>query len=368
MNLKGESESDKDLIIYSLNESLQIYKDTVERIQGEKDDLEFQYEQTKREEAQKMEQEKTTLTQLKASTEEKRATLESVYQHLMKELAAKNLDYQRMESRFHSHKNKGAQRSSVDEEQDDVDGGKQMSIQEQILTLLKQVEELCQPLAAASAAANSNDKGSSKSKNSHPMDGIYLDKRMIPPLAERLMMQILMDKILFTSIYPGVSMNKAFGTIHKWVDKRNYTWAARLRQQISVFIVKQSTEEKESIDKAIESILEAGYDQLCTLYNRLKRKWSEIVRRALKLTLAIKEQDDPIILIHPVDEGAIYDENTMKAVNIKEKNETEGEDGSEGMASVAFMITPIFMTSPYCEDPEKVFVVPAKVYCDTTTH
>lgn len=141
MNLRGESESDKDLIIYSLNESLQIHKEIVERIQNEKDDIEYQYEQEKELEDQHIQKEKDEREEEAKIAGEKLGRLEGLYQSLLKELEAKKLDYRRMESRFHSHV------KSISNSTD------QASIEQQLRTVMQKVSDLCLPLSDTATAS-----------------------------------------------------------------------------------------------------------------------------------------------------------------------------------------------------------------------
>ncbi|KAK4512569.1 uncharacterized protein ATC70_003272 [Mucor velutinosus] len=345
MNLKGESESDKDLIIYSLNESLQIHKEIVERIQNEKDDIEYQYEQERELENQQIQKEKDEREEEAKIAGEKLGRLEGLYQSLLKELEAKKLDYRRMESRFHSHvKNI---RNSTD----------QVSIEQQLRSVIQKVSDLCLPLSdTATASTLDYFFGYWPDMMQHFFENEELDTAAISLLTEKLLMDTIMQDILQTSIHPGVSLNHAFGKIHHWVEKRNTSWAARMKQQISSFVVKQSNEEAEAIEAATNRIIDTTSQQLCQIYNvvdakqtsEIKLKWSNIVHDALQLNTMIKCQEHPTIEILHIEEGAYYNESTM-------------ESSREG-GVVAFVITPPFVASSSSSD-EDGFMIPAKVYC-----
>ncbi|CEP07219.1 hypothetical protein [Parasitella parasitica] len=345
MNLKGESESDKDLIIYSLNESLQIHKEIVERIQGEKDDIEYQYEQDKEIENQRIQKERDEKEEQAKVAGEKLGRLESLYQSLVKELEAKKLEYRRMESRFHSHVK--SIRNSTD----------QAPIEQQLRNLMQKVSDLCSPLSdTATASTLDYFFGYWPDMMEHFFANEELDSTAISLLTEKLLMDTIMQDILQTSIHPGVSLNHAFGKIHHWVDKRNTSWAARMKQQISSFVVKQSKEEADAIEDARKRIIETSSQQLCQIYNivdakqveEIRLKWSHVVDDAFRLDTLIKCQEHPTIEILRIDEGAYFNEATMRSCR-------EGE-------VVAFIVTPPFAASASSSD-EQGFLIPAKVYC-----
>lgn len=345
MNLKGESESDKDLIIYSLNESLQIHKEIVERIQNEKDDIEYQYEQDKELENQQIQKEKDEKEQEAKIAGEKLGRLEGLYQTLIKELEAKKLDYRRMESRFHSHVK--SIRTSTD----------QVSIKQLLKDLMQKVSDLCLPLSdTATASTLDYFFGYWPDMMHHFFENEELDTAAISLLTEKLLMDTIMQDILQTSIHPGVSLNHAFGKIHHWVEKRNTSWATRMKQQISSFVVKQSNEEAGAIEVATNRIIELSSQQLCQIYNivdvkqeaEIRMKWSHIVHDAINLDTMMKCQEHPTIEILQIEEGAYYNKSMMKS-------NREGD-------VVAFVVTPPFVASSASGD-EEGFLIPAKVYC-----
>lgn len=341
MNLKGESESDKDLIIYSLNESLQIHKEMVERVQNEKDDIEYQYELDKAEESKIIDKEKQKVNNEQNESTEKVNKLEAMYQALLKELECKKLDYRRMESRFHSHV------KDITSKEDDIH-----SIKTQINDLLNKVTQLCLPLSTTATSATLDYFFERwPDMMGHYFENEELESSTISLLTEKMLLETIMHDILQTPIHPGTTLNQAFGKIHHWVNKRNTSWAARIRQQICAFLVKQSNEETESINAQKQAMIHDVWEKLCSIYNvdekeELKEKWTDIIEDAFKLNVVIKCQDKPPVEILQIEEGALFDGNLMKAYN-------EGD-------TIAFIVSPPFSTG---DDSSEGFLIPAKVYC-----
>ncbi|KAI9360618.1 hypothetical protein BD770DRAFT_384478 [Pilaira anomala] len=338
MELKGESESDKDLIIYSLNESLQIHKEIVERIQNEKDDIEDQFEQ-----------EKNLLKKGCVEIEEKRdesnkqvTKLESVYKNLLNELETKELEYRRMETRFYSHV-----KSSTEQE----------SIYPIMNQMISQINNLCTTLlykhmkqditidliSLAWPKQTSNE--TIDIIQNHFIDNLD-DKHIISLLTERLIMDIIIHDILNTSIHPGVTLNQSFGTIYDWIDKRNSSWASRLKKQITNFIVNQSNEQSDEIESKRIQIIQSLSISLNYLYHDIDQFHSDltnIVQIALDLNLSIKDQQDTVQILS-LQQGSQFNESIMNSVN----------QGTE----LVLVITP-----PFVAEGLHSFIIPAKVYC-----
>lgn len=350
MDLKGESESDKDLIIYSLNESLQIHKEIVDRIEHEKEEMKRQFELEKQEEQKEFEKEKIQAEEEQLESKEKVNKLEAIYQALVKELEAKKLEYQRMESRFHSHiKDIRSKDSGLH------------SIKAQIVQLSDLVSDLCKPLSLT-ATSNTLECFFQRWPDmmEHYFENEELDTTTISLLTEKMLWESIMHDILQTPIHPGVFLNDSFGKIYNWVERRNTSWAARLRQQITAFLV--NNEEEESIEQHKNSIIQENLNQLYTIYNihieeqkkSLKKKWTKIVELAIKLNIDIKCQDNPPIEVLKIEEGTLYNENTMKSYG-------EGD-------IISFIVSPPFVAIPILSsssssDEDESFLIPAKVYC-----
>ncbi|KAI7887598.1 uncharacterized protein EV154DRAFT_520467 [Mucor mucedo] len=324
MDLKGESESDKDLIIYSLNESLQIHKEIVERTQNEKDDIEDQFEQ------ERMNRENERM-QIVPRRDSELGQLQAIYDAVAAELEAKKLDYQRMESRFHSHvKKKSSETQDI------------QTIHTQLIRMLSQINNLC--------------VSTIKKQNTEYILNLFRDNTMIQQhfvqekdthfLVEKYMMDIILKDIFSTSIHPGVSLNNSFGAIHDWIEKRNVSWAARLKQQISQF-VKQSDEQSVEIEQAKGQITSHVLDFLSRFYDNihlLEETVLCIVNEAFELNLLLKSQGEDTVQMMSISQGTQYNSDIMTAVN-------EGDH-------VLFVISP-----PFAANGVDGFIIPAKVYC-----
>ncbi|KAG2230133.1 hypothetical protein BDF21DRAFT_424357 [Thamnidium elegans] len=341
MELKGESESDKDLIIYSLNESLQIHKEIVERIQNEKDDIEDQFEQ-----------EKSLVKKECIEIEEKRddgnkqlSKLEAMYNLLLKEVETKRLEYRRMETRFYSHI-----KSLNSTEQEE-------SVYPIIYQMISQINNLCSSLEGYMkqditidllSLAWSQHTVTLNIIQTHFSDNQLRDTSIISLLTERFIMDIIMEYVLQTSIHPGVSLNNSFETIHDWIDKRNTSWASRLKQQITNFIVSQSNEQSNEIESKKQDIICLLSNSLSHIYDSVdlfNTQITEIIQLSLQLNLAIKlQQQQHKLEILSLQQGSQFNENIMNSVN----------QGTE----LILVITP-----PFVADGPHPFIIPAKVYC-----
>lgn len=344
MKLKGESESDKDLIIYSLNESLQIHKEIVERIQNEKDDIEDQFEQ-----------EKSCVKKECIEIEEKRDDgnkqlnkLEAVYDLLLKEVETKKLEYRRMETRFYSHVKS---LNSTEKEEP--------SVYPIIQQMISQINNLCSLLEKYMKQDITIDllclawpqhTVTLDIIKTHFHPNQLRDNSIVSLLTERFIMDIIMQHILQTSIHPGVSLNRSFETIHDWIDKRNTSWASRLKQQITNFIVSQSSEQASEIESKKQKIISLLSDSLSHMYDTadhldlFNTQITEIIQLAMQLNLAIKLQQQDTLEILSLQQGSKFNENIMNSVN----------QGTE----LILVITP-----PFVANGTQPFIIPAKVYC-----
>ncbi|CAO3641368.1 unnamed protein product [Mucor hiemalis] len=343
MELKGESESDKDLIIYSLNESLQIHKEIVERIQNEKDDLEDQYEQEKAKEWNEFEEDKNEIESKKEIIVNQVNKLELICQNLLNELEVKKLEYRRMETRFYSHI------KSIRSSEDDLS-----TIYPQYIQLFSQIHNFSTSIKSKLSNKNNileywwNKDSIVNQSIQHHLSSLDVD--MIVLLTEKIFTEVIVHEILQTSIHPGVSLNNSFGEIHHWVEKRNTSWATRMKQQIASFVVKQSNEENDQIETAKEEIINKVLTLLSQVYNdtdKMKRKVTSIVNLATKLNLAVKCQENEVV-IDSFEEGGVtmFDENTMVSI--------ENNTGD----SLLLVITPQIVALG-----DHGFNIPAKVYC-----
>jgi hypothetical protein len=343
MELKGESESDKDLIIYSLNESLQIHKEIVGRIQNEKDDLEDVYKSEKKQEKAIIEEEKQQIEEKTQKGEQQLNKLESVYQSLLKELENKKLEYKRMETIFYSQI-KGIKKE--EEEEQEVDDLSTITIQ--IRQLISGISELTSSLA--SDIIMQGDILDVWWPNKEYNALLPLDTHKILLLTEKKIMETLLQDIFYTSIHPGVSLNQPFQQIHHWVDKRNSSWASRMKQQITCFIVKQSNEEQKDILAAKQAIIANILFSLSQIFlveevEDKKNQVEVLVEKAVRLDLAMKccQEEIPIDILPIKEKSDRFDENFMIT--------------ESGVDRVLVVISPPFVAS------SSIVIVPAKVYC-----
>ncbi|KAI8889645.1 hypothetical protein K501DRAFT_282251 [Backusella circina FSU 941] len=363
MDLKGESESDKDLIIYSLNESLQIHKEIVERIQHEKDDLEEKYERERIHEKLELQRETLDIEDKQSEKKQELGKLEGIYQSLLNELELKKQDYKRMENKFQDYV------KSIRATEDDL-----QTIRPEINQLLSQINNLCMSIKSKLvdhhrvSATNAflelwpekadliktHFKSEKEEENSD--EEFELDSAILSLMTEKMMIDIIVQDILKTPIHPGVPINEAFENIHAWVDKRNTSWAARMKQQISAFVIRgQPTDEQ--VDKAKDDIVNKIMTQLDCVYpdlehNKVQKKVVSIVNKAAKLNLSIKCQEIPIEIL-PIEEGVPFDERLMKSVMRTPQD-----------ATVSLMVSPLFVAKdPNNDDEDHGFVIPSKVYC-----
>ncbi|KAF7730581.1 hypothetical protein EC973_001963 [Apophysomyces ossiformis] len=353
MEEKEQTACDKDLMINSLAESLQIHKEIVERVQREKDAYEEAMEKKHREERNSLMMQHE---QAKAALEEHRercARLEVAYQSVVQELETKKQEYKRIEANFYSHVR------SIRPTDDDLS-----TIQPEIGHLLSQMNNLCMSLRSKidrdSATAFVQERWPAMNESIKELikaEETTLDSGYITLFAEKFLVETMIEGIVRQPIHPGVSINEAFQQVDAWIRARNEEWATRLRQQVSALVVKQPAEEQQSIEKAKEALVEHIMDQLSRIYPAIKedanqaKKILNIVNRAARLSLAMKGQE---IAIKPVSvqEGvATFDSTLMKPVN---KGKPEGR--------VLVVVSPPFVaTDP--SDPEHGFVIPGKVLC-----
>ncbi|EIE84292.1 hypothetical protein RO3G_09002 [Rhizopus delemar RA 99-880] len=319
--VKEDSESDKDLYLFSLNESLQIHKEMVERVQGEKDDVEEECERVMAEEQAKMAKAKQVVLVKQQQHIEERMRLETIYNQLKNELELKECEFRRMEGKFQSHL------KSAKATEDDL-----MMVQNKFNSLLNEISDFCGVLEY------DNDDIVSWSLSD--------DLETVNWWIEAWMMQVIIEDILDTPIQPGVEINNAFGKMYEWVKKRNVSWATRIRQQMTTFMTRQSNEVevKRAKDDIVNKIIERLNSVVMNVVD--KEKVKDIVERAVQLNLALKSQDAVIDKV-TIEEGNVFDANMMISVS--------GEEGG-----VSLVISPPFMVK---NADHRFILIPAKVYC-----
>jgi hypothetical protein len=188
-----------------------------------------------------------------------------------------------------------------------------------------------------------------------------MDPSLINPLIEKLVHEHLVKNIFSCPIYPGLKVNDAYSTLNNWLQAHSSQFSVRLRQQMAAVVAKSPRDsdihgaaqaEKLAIAKKI-------YDDLADIYHPFLRendakvdeektyfhKVSDIVDKALKLTIAIRGQEVDISTV-PIEEGKQdFDEQTMSEV----KGKTAG--------LVRFCICPAFLGG----DREHGFIEKGKV-------
>ncbi|KAI7900976.1 uncharacterized protein BX663DRAFT_515896 [Cokeromyces recurvatus] len=315
IELKGESESDKDLIIDSLSESLTIHKDIVERIQNETDELQYRYETLEKPERQYIfEQEKQRIQEEQQEMTLRLERLEHAHKALVDQLEAKEIEYQRMESRFQSHVQ--------------LNGKDASSLETSVRDVLSDIHELCVSLEVI-------DK--------KELEQMFGSKEIIWK-TEKWLVDKIVNKIWKTPIHPGIPLNNAFEKVHKWIERRNVAWATRIKQHLVGFMVKESSQETNiARAKLIEEVLK-DVEKIYLVNKKVKEKWEEIVDKALELNVLLKCED---VTILNIEEGTAFNKHIMTNVN--------KQDGK----IVEFVISPPFVAS----NAEKGFLVQAQVYC-----
>ncbi|KAG2227674.1 hypothetical protein INT45_004716 [Circinella minor] len=344
------SESDQELYIRSLSESLMIHKEIVERIEYEKE----QYmEMVERERKLEREAAKATTMALEEQQREYER-LQLTYQHVLNEMEKRKQEYQRMESNYYSHVRQ------IRATDDDLS-----TIQSEISHLFSQVGNLCMGLRSKAdreaGTAFIMERWADKQETIRDQllkEGEEtLDTGYIGLFIEKYIVEVILDSLLRKPLQPGVSINDAYQQVEEWFFKRNPEWATRLRQQASALVAKQPEDEEESIAQAKQKIVQSVLETIGRVCPKIKgdlnqeKKVSNIIHRAAKLNLAIKGQELPVET-KPIEEGVIdFDGDCMKAAS---KGKAEG--------TVLLVITPAFAaTDP--NDAEHGFLVPAKVLC-----
>ncbi|KAG1473753.1 hypothetical protein G6F56_000772 [Rhizopus delemar] len=344
-------DSDKDLIINSLRESLQIHKEILERIQNEKETFQQLMDKKKQEQAELFEQWKfEAISELER--EEKRCSdLQKNMNDLKQELDVKKEAYQKLEANFYSHV------KTIRVTDDDLS-----TIQLDISHLLNQLNNACMGLKSKMDRKGGTefvygmypDKADFIGRFMTPVDGL-LDISYITLFVEKYLIQILLTQVIDVPIHLGVSINDSFREIEDWMSERNSEWSDRLRQQVCALVVQQpGPDEEEWITKAKDELLVRIVEDLSTTYPLLKqdaKKIENLITRSLKLNLATKGQEIKIQRLSIVEGVTQFDSLTMKATAKGKPN------GIVGLA-----ITPIFIARDEL-DCEHGFTIPGKVFC-----
>ncbi|KAI8382967.1 hypothetical protein BD560DRAFT_385657 [Blakeslea trispora] len=348
-----ESESDKDLIIHSLNESLHIHKEILERIQNEKEAYHQQIEKEREIEKQKADSWRKASEHALEEQLDRCAELEYSISKLRRELEVKKEDYKKLEVKFYSYV------KQIRVTDDDLS-----TIQPEISHLLSQLNNTCMGLKSKMNREQGTlfvlkhweHRADQIKKHMIPSgsDGDLLDTSCITFFVEKYLINILLKRIMDVPIHLGVSINDSFKEVNEWMINRNKEWSNRLRQQVCALVVQQPGDEEEAITRAKQQLLEEIVEELHPVYPPLKqdpKKIENLISRASKLNLAIKGQEIKIERL-PIEEGVTrFNTETMKATA---KGKPDG--------IVFLSITPTFIARDEV-DNEHGFTIPGKVFC-----
>lgn len=373
-----QHESDTDLYIRSLSESLMIHKEIVERIENEKEQYIEAVEQERKQERKHAEQERQVAQQALETQRQEYDRLMRAHQNALVDLEKKRTEYARMEANYYSHMR------TIRATDDDLS-----TVQSELSAVLSQTANLCMSLRSKadkvagarfvlehwpekehlvrehmlskqqtttkkSDTEDDQDKkeGEEDMEEDEPM---MMDVGFIGVFIEKYLVDMILSRILQQSLHPGVPVNEAFQQVFEWMDKRNTEWATRLRQQMIALLARQPMEDESAIEDAKQALVKELMESLSKVYPHVdgntEKKLTNIVNRATKLNLAIKGQE-VLVQVQHIEEGeATFDSSTMKAAS---KGKAEG--------TVAIVISPGFSASDPT-DEEHGFLVPAKVLC-----
>ena len=354
LDSEKDTDSDKDLIIHSLHESLHIHKEILERIQNEKEQYQKQAEKEREQEKESIDHLKQDSERVLAEQSARCGQLEASINALKQELEAKKEEYSKLEVNFYSYV------KTIRVTDDDLS-----TIQPEISHLLSQLNNTCMGLKSKMDRQGGtnfvysrwSDKVEDIKKYMLPADSkkdALLDTSYITLFVEKYLINTLLTNILDVPIHLGISINDAFQELDGWMATRNKEWSNRLRQQVCALVVQQSGDEEEHIDNAKNKLLEEIISVLGPVYPPLKndpKKIENLIQRAAKLNLAVKGQEIKIERL-PIEEGStLFDSETMKATAKGKPN---------GLVFLA--ITPPFVARDEI-DNEHGFTVPGKVFC-----
>lgn len=351
LDSQKDTESDKDLIIHSLHESLHIHKEILERIQNEKEKYQSQVEQERQEEKTSLENWRQASQQVLEEQHDRCQELEQNIAVLKQELEAKKEAYQKLEVNFYSYV------KQIRVTDDDLS-----TIQPEISHLLSQLNNTCMGLKSKMDRQGGTDfvfehwpsKVDAVKKYMMPTGGDLLDTSYITLFVEKYLINTLLVHVLDVPIHLGVSINDAFQELDDWMASRNKEWSHRLRQQVCALVIQQPADEETQIQAAKDQLLQDIVSVLGSVYPALKqdpKKIENLIQRASKLNLAVKGQEIKIERL-PIEEGVThFNGETMKATAKGKPN---------GIVFLA--ITPTFVARDEL-DNEHGFTVPGKVFC-----
>ncbi|CEP09675.1 hypothetical protein [Parasitella parasitica] len=359
LDAQADTDSDKDLIIHSLHESLHIHKEILERIQTEKEKYQAQVEQEREEERKSLEDWRQVSQQVLEEQHDRCQELEQSIALLKQELESKKEAYQKLEVNFYSYV------KQIRVTDDDLS-----TIQPEISHLLSQLNNTCMGLKSKMDKQGGTDfvfeywpeKVELIKEYMMPAGSDILDPSYITLFVEKYLINTLLIHLLDVPIHLGVSINDAFQELDDWMASRNKEWSNRVRQQVCALVIQQPADEEKQIQEAKDLLLQEIVSVLGPVYPVLKqdletperkqvKKIENLIERASKLNLAVKGQEIKIERL-PIEEGTThFDSRTMKATAKGKPN---------GVVFLA--ITPTFVARDEL-DNEHGFTVPGKVFC-----
>ncbi|KAI8880492.1 hypothetical protein K501DRAFT_286869 [Backusella circina FSU 941] len=352
-----ETESDKDLIIHSLHESLYIHKEILQRIQSEKDAFQQTVQEERMKEKGEMEHYREMTSNVMEEQDIRCHHLENSIAELRRELDMKKEEHRKLEVKFYSYV------KSIRVTDDDLS-----TIQPEISHLLSQLNNTCMGLKSKMNKQGGSDfvfkfwSGKEDLIKEYMMPAgseaeALLDVSFVTLFVEKYLIDTMLEHIIDIPIHMGVSINDAFKEVQEWMSDRNDEWTTRLRQQICSLVIQKPGDEETNIEEAKDRLLEHIINDLHVIYPSLKedanqrKKIENLITRASKLSLAMKGQDIKIKRL-AIKEGVdFYDSTTMK---------TTAKGKPNGL--VFLQITPPFVAQDEI-DSDHGFVVPGKVFC-----
>ncbi|KAI8071250.1 hypothetical protein BC940DRAFT_293966 [Gongronella butleri] len=335
-------DSDKDLHIRSLYESIEIHKQLVEQSQNEREEATDLYEGAQ----QLLKEQQTSIEQLQNDN-----------MKLNDELHTKRQEYKRMESNFYTHM------CTIRATDDDLS-----TIQRKITNLFGQVANFSMGLRNQV----DTDAGTSFIMERWPAmadwlrahwvdDQGLLSAAQITVFTEKLIADTLIRRVFDEPVHLGASINHAFAQIDHWMRMRNKAdWSLRLRQQLTSLVAKQPLDDAEAIRATQDAIVDDILAEIAHMYTKLndttRTKLTNQVQKASELSLAMHGQEASIRPLY-VEEGvAAFDPELFKA------NNKGKEDGT-----IVMVIHPPFVADdpsvPSSDDHSDGFVVLGKVVC-----
>lgn len=351
LDTQQDTDSDKDLIIHSLHESLHIHKEILERIQHEKEAYQQKVEKEREEEKESMENWRQNSQRVIDEQTIHCEELESNIAKLKQELELKKEEYSKLEVNFYSYV------KTIRVTDDDLS-----TIQPEISHLLSQLNNTCMGLKSKMNRQGGtdfvfqywSDKADLIKKYMLKEGEESLDTSYITLFVEKYLLNALLTNILDVPIHLGISINDSFKELDDWMSSRNKEWSNRLRQQVCSLVVQQPGDEEVKIQAAKNDLLQQIVEVLGSVYPPLKndsKKIENLISRTLKLNLAVKGQEIKIERL-PIEEGVTcFNSETMKATAKGKPN---------GIVFLA--ITPPFIARDEL-DNEHGFTVPGKVFC-----